>query len=63
LENLDNNLLFNIIKSEDKVNNNKEVNEEEVNYNTNKKYILDYNINDLFNQYVNEILKNSGWYK
>jgi hypothetical protein len=55
LENLDNDLLFNIIKSNDKVNNNKEVNKTEVNYNSNKRNILDYNINGLFNQYINKL--------
>jgi hypothetical protein len=55
LKNLDNDLLFNIIKSENKVNNNEEVNEEKVNYNTNGKGILDYIINSLFNQYVNKL--------
>jgi hypothetical protein len=52
---LDNDLLFNIIESENKVNNNEEVNEKEVNYNTNGRNILNYNINSLFNQYVNEL--------
>jgi hypothetical protein len=42
LKNLDNGLLFNIIESKDKVNNNKEVNKKEVNYNINGKNILDY---------------------
>jgi hypothetical protein len=56
LENLNDNLLFNIIESKDKVNNIKEVNKEEVNDNTNgRDIILNYNINSLFNQYVNKL--------